>query len=289
MVATTSRRVSDSATPSASRKWLDEVSRDAKPRPSAMIIYGVPGVGKTSLAAHIPGVVFLCEQAEQGVHNLKDRGLVPDDVAVLPPATCWADVLGMIEALRTDEHDFKCLALDALGGFERLCHEDVCRRDFNGDWTDKGFMGYMRGFEVALADWRAFINSLDKLRDERNMSILLLGHSKVSPFKNPEGPDYDRYNVDVHHKTWSLTHKWADMVLFVNFEVVFGKADEGKAKGKAKGGQNRVAYTEHHAAFDAKNRHNLPAEIELGQQGASHAWAALSTALKNGRKAGKAA
>lgn len=253
-----------------------------------MILYGVPGWGKTSLAAHIPGVVFLCDQQEQGIHNLKDAGLVPDGVPVLPPATCWADVLGILESLRSDEHQFKALALDAMGGFERLCHEEVCRRDFSGDWGKGGFTSYQQGYDVSVSDWRAFINALDRLRDERSMSIIMLAHAKVSPFKNPEGPDYDRYNVDVHHKTWSITHKWADMVLFGNFEVAFSKSDESKSKAKAKGGQNRVIYTEHHAAFDAKNRHNLPAEIDAGSTGAKSAWESLSKCIREGRLTRKA-
>ena len=249
-----------------------------------MILYGVPGVGKTSLAAHIPGVVFLCEQSEQGIHNLKDKGLVPDGVSVFPPAQSWQDMMGMLEALRADDHPYRCVALDAMGGFERLCHEEVCRREFNGEWGKAGFTSYQQGYDVSLSDWRHFINALDRLRDERNMSVMILAHSKISPFKNPEGPDYDRYNVDVHHKTWSLTHKWADMVLFVNYDVSFAKADQGKAKGKAVGGQVRIIYTEHHAAFDAKNRHNLPAEIDLGQDGPKAAWDALSKAIREGRK-----
>jgi hypothetical protein len=253
-----------------------------------MITYGVPGVGKTSLVAHIPGVVFLCDHTEQRIHNLKEQGAVPD-VPVLPPASSWPDVIGVLDSLRREPHDFKCLALDALGGFERLCHEEVCRREFNEEWGKNGFTSYQAGYDVALADIRQFINALDALRDERRMSICIIGHSRVSPFKNPEGPDYDRYNVDVHHKTWGLLHKWADMVLFINYEVAFGKNEETKTKAKAKGGQNRVLYTEHHAAFDAKNCHNLPAEIDLGKESAAQAWDALSTALKNGRKAGKAA
>lgn len=252
-----------------------------------MIAYGVPGVGKTSLAAHVPGVVFLVDQSEQGINDLKQHNLVPDGVPVLPPASTWADVLGMLDSLRSDPHSYKCVALDAMGGFERLCHEEVCRREFNSEWGKAGFTSYQAGYDVSLGDWRHFLNALDRLRDDRGMSILLLGHSKVSPFKNPEGPDYDRYNVDVHHKTWSLTHKWADLVLFVNFEVAFGKGEETKQKAKAKGGQHRVAYTEHHAAFDAKNRHGLPPEIDLGHTGAADAWTALSQHLRSGRQAGK--
>lgn len=250
-----------------------------------MIVYGVPGIGKTSIAAAIPGVVFMTDAAEQGIQTLKEAGLVPAELPVLPPATSWADTLGMLDSLRTGEHQYKVLALDTLGGFERLCHEEVCRRDYSGEWGERGFASYQRGYETSLADWRLFINALDALRDERGMSIVLLGHAKISPFKNPSGPDFDRYNVDVHHKTWALTHKWADIVLFANYELNFNKREENEKKAKAKGGKVRILYTEHEAAFDAKNRSNLPAEIEMGGSGLE-AWHNFVTAMKAGRNQG---
>lgn len=250
-----------------------------------MILYGVPGIGKTSFAAEMPGVVFITEAAEQGIQTLKEAGLVRADLPVLPPASSWSDVLGMLDALRTEPHEHKILAIDAIGGFERLCHEEVCRRDYSGEWGERGFGSYQRGFETALADWRLFINALDALRDERDMRIVVLGHAKVAPFKNPSGPDYDRYNVDVHHKTWALTHKWADLVLFANYETNFDKKEENAKKAKAKGGKVRILYTEHEAAFDAKNRHGLPAEIEMGNS-SQEAWSNFVNAMKAGRNTG---
>lgn len=248
-----------------------------------MIMYGVPGIGKTSFAAHMPGVVFMCDDKEQGIHDLKAAGLVRGDLPVLPPVTSWADALSMLESLRVDEHDHKRLAIDALGGFERMCHEEVCRREFAGEWGKGGFSSYQQGYDVSLSDMRHFINACDRLRDERQMSICILGHAKIAPFKNPEGPDYDRYNVDVHHKTWSLFHKWADMVLFANYDVSFGKGEGEAKKAKAKGGKTRLFYTEHSVAFDAKNRHNLPADIDMGSSGAE-AWNNLVNSIKTSRK-----
>src|SRR5262249_39143649 len=155
------------------------------------------------------------------------------------------------------------LVLDTLNGCERLCHEHVCRRDFGGNWGRDGFASFMAGFDVALADWRRFLEALDRLRASRRMSILALAHTKIAPFRNPEGSDYDRYVVDVHHKTWSLTHRWADLVLFAQF-MAHVDARKGETKGKAKGGSRRVLFTSRTAAFDAKNRHGLPEQIDAG-------------------------
>lgn len=223
------------------------------------------------MVANIPGVVFVTDPAEDGITTLKNFGRVP---AGIPQITArnWGELLGILDELATGEHPYKALAMDALGGFERLCHEEVCTRDFRGEWGDKGFASYHKGYQVALTDWRMLLNALDKVRD-RGMSVMLLAHSQVKTFKNPAGEDFDRYIPDVHEKTWALTHKWADAVFFMNYVTVVD------SKGKAHGGQDRTMFTEFHPAYDAKNRFGLPAEIDMGTSG-QEAWTNLSSALK---------
>jgi hypothetical protein len=216
---------------------------------------------------------------------LIDAGRLPK-TPHFPEAQEWNEVLGYIEALTTQEHPYKTLVIDTLNGAERLMHEAVCKRDFNNDWGDRGFMGYMRGYEVSLADWREFLSALDRLRETRRMGIVGLVHTKVKTFKNPEGPDYDRYSPDMHEKTWSLSHKWSDCVLFGNFEVAMTAVQEnrktGASRGKAIGGNVRVMYTERHASYDAKNRLGLPSEIEMGES-SQEGWSNFVEALKQGR------
>ena len=247
--------------------------------PNRYVFQGVEKIGKTSFAAFTPKPIFLETRGETGLETLIDSGRL-QPTPHLPECQTWSDVMGAVEMLREEEHDFRTLVVDTGNGAERLCHEEVCRRDFNNDFGERGFTGYMRGYEIALADWRMFLSALDALRAERKMSIVLLCHTRVKTFKNPEGADYDRYAPDMHEKTWGLTHKWADMVGFMNFEIVVNEADP-KKKGKARGGQARILYTERHAAYDAGNRFGLPAEIELGdtpQQAFANFMAALKTA-----------
>lgn len=280
--ATSSRPVQATA---KQRNWLEEIKREAESKPTAMVIYGPPGIGKTSIAASAPSPVFLIDDQEDGINTLKSSKLIPGDVPVLPAAKTWEDVLGQLDALANGDHGFKYLCIDTLGGLERLCHEYVCNRDFNGDWGEKGFTSYAKGYEVSLPEWRGMLNRLDRLRTDCSMGVIALAHSIVRPYKNPEGEDYDRFICDMHHKTWAVTHKWADMVLFANYYVEVDKGRSGRERAKGKGGQSRFFNTEHHAAFDAKNRHGLPAEIEMGDSG-KEAWANLVSEIKAARKDG---
>jgi len=231
--------------------------------PNRYVLHAVEGFGKTSLAAKMPKPIFLMSKGETGLLTLIGSGLLPTDIPRFEETQDWLTFIEQLKALRDQEHSHKTLVLDALNGFERLNHEHVCATEYGGEWGDKGFTSYMRGYEVSLGSWREMLNLLDDIRAQKKMIIFALCHTKVKPFKNPEGPDYDRYTADMHEKTWGLTHKWADAVLFGNFETVV--RDENAKKSKASmAAQSRILYTERRAAWDAKNRNGLAPEIDLG-------------------------
>jgi hypothetical protein len=114
---------------------------------------------------------------------------------------------------------------------------------------------------------------------------------KVGTFNNPMGANYDRFSPEMAKETWGMTHKWADCVFFGNFEsVIVGGQMEGKQprKGKGIGGRTRVLYTVRHDAYDAKNRLNLPPDIEMGDSPAE-GFQNFMDAIKAGRANAQAA
>ena len=270
------------------RPQLSAITGKGSGLPNRYILHAVEGWGKTSFGAQCPKPIFLETKGETGLETLIDANRLPE-VPHFPEVQSWADLMGAIDTLTQDQHEYRTLAIDTLNGAERLCHEAVCARDYSDDWTDKGFMGYQRGFESSLADWRMFLGKLDALRAAKRMTIMLLCHTKVATFKNPEGPDFDRYQPDCNAKTWALTHKWADVVLFGNFEVTvvggkLGTEASPAKKGKGAGGQQRMMYTERHASYDAKNRLGMTGEIEMGSS-AAEAWSNFMAAVKAGKEA----
>ena len=261
-------------------KWLEGISRKTSRRPSSMVITGQPGIGKTTIGAWVPGGLMMPFKQENSYDLLKSSGSIPKDVPVLEPGESWQAALEVLEELRTQKHDHKALVIDTLSCLEHLCHEYVCNKEFAGDWGDKGFQAYHRGYEISLAEWREMLKALDCLRDEKGMTIVFLEHIQIRPFKNPEGSDYDRYQAACHAKTWQITHRWADAVLFYNYYV---EVQEDGSRAKGKGGKSRVLYTEYSAAFDAKNRFGLPREIEGGASG-KEAWSNLTEAILEARE-----
>lgn len=288
MSANPLRTPASSATRTASRTFtMADIATKSKTLPNRYGFYAGVGFGKTSFAAYTPAPVFLMTRGETGLEKLIESSQVPE-TAHLPEIQTWEDLLAAIKLLRNEEHGYKTLVLDTANGAERLMHEFVCDRDFGGDWGERGFMGYARGYDVALSEWRMLLNALDDLRQQRGMSIFFLLHARIKTFKNPAGADYDRYAPEMHDKTWALTRGWLDCILFGNFEVAVrgqnGKAADPTRKGKVADVASRILYTNSdNPTFEAKNRLGLPAEIEMGST-ASEAWSQFTTALKGARK-----
>lgn len=233
-----------------------------------------------------PDPIFLMTKNETGLLTLiQHEQLSPtpwlqfsrSDGTVGNEAATWLDALDALRALLTKPHGFQTLCLDTLNGLERLCHEYVCLNSYDGDWSEKGFVGYQRGYDTSLQEWRKLLSLLDQLRDERGIGTISLCHTEVKTQRNPLGPDYDRFIPNMHKKTWDLTHGWCDLCLFGRFEVEVD-AKKNQTKGKGHGGSCRVLYTTYSACWDAKHRHGLPEELSMGDD-ARESWEILTRAL----------
>jgi len=264
------------------------ITTQGRKRPGFYILHGVEGVGKTSFGAYIPKPIFIQTANETGLETLMGANQLPETPHFEGECATWDNLLANVAWLLEKEHDYKSLVIDTLNGAEGLCHELVVKRDFDGDNTPKGFYNYYVGPKTALKDWRRLLNGLDLLRSKRGMAILGLCHTSKRTFKNPEGADYDRWEpAFAARETWELTHRGADAVLFMTFDVTVTKEgpkklDAPTPKGKAWGGQQRLIYTQRHATYDAKNRYGLPEEIEA-DGGGQAAWNNFARAMKEAR------
>lgn len=250
--------------PAAKRMTLGAVTRGPIQKPLRVVLYGVEGVGKTTFGSDAPEPIFLC--AEDGTAHL--------DVARFPEPQCWQDALDAIDALLTEEHDFKTLVVDTADWLERLCWDHVCKKAGKADIES---FAYGKGYVAALQEWRVLTSRLDALRDKRGMHIVILAHAHVRTQKGVlEGQDdWDRFELKMHKGVAGYLKEWADVVLFAQWEE-YTREVKGRARGISTGA--RVIFTERRAAYDAKNRFGLPHQLPLS-------WVDFWEAVKAGTPA----
>lgn len=231
----------------AKRAMLASVTRGRIVKPYRIVVYGPEGVGKSTFAAAAPNPVFL--GAEDGTSEL--------DVTRLPQPRDWSDANAAVDELRHEPHNFGTLAVDTLDWMEPLCWQEVCDE---AKKPNIEALGYGKGYLAALDKWREFLGKLTDLRDARSMYIVLLAHSQIRTFRNPEDEDFDRFEMKLHGKSAGLIREWCDALLFANYETLAYKSGD-RVRGVSSGA--RFIHTERRPAFDAKNRQGLPSQLPL--------------------------
>lgn len=225
-----------------------------------VVIYGPEGIGKSTFAAQFPSPLFIDTEGSTNGMNVKR----------LPKPTTWSYLLQEIDHVKHTPGLCKTLVIDTVDWAERLEIEATCAK-----YGKKGIedFGYGNGYVYSAEEIGRFLNSLSDLI-EIGINVVLTAHAQLRKFEQPdEMGAYDRWELKLGKKTSSQTSplikEWADMVLFVNYKTVSVAVDNKGKKHKAQGGK-RVMYTTHHPCWDAKNRDNLPEEMEFNYQRIAH-------------------
>lgn len=230
---------------------LQTIKKGPSARPPKLMLIGVEGVGKSTAGAQMPNPVFIC--GESGLVGPQFEG-----VANFTPSK-WSEVVQFAEELAKEPGDFKTLVIDTLDWIEPMLYQHVVEAAKKPDIKHIEDFGYGKGYVIAQQEARKLLVALDKV-NAAGLNVLLLSHSQLKTVKNPTGEDYDHFESKMNVKVAGLFKEWCDAVLFARFEVYVKK--EG-LKVKARGGDTRIVQTTHSAAWDAKNRFDLPEEMPL--------------------------
>jgi len=223
--------------------------------PPRLEVHGCEGIGKSSLAAQAPSPAFIATE----------DGLGQIDCHAFPLARCYEDVVGYLEALRDERHDYQTVVIDTVDWLERLIWNRVCLDRNVKNIED---IGYQKGYVFALDCWRKVLDLLDELRRTRGMMAILLAHSKVEKFEDPETLSYDRYSPKLHKHANAMVIEWCDAVLFATRIIATRTEDKGFGQKRtiatgAGEGDRRILKCVGGPACVAKNRFGLPAELPL--------------------------
>lgn len=236
-----------------------EVKSGVIPKAQKVILYGPEGIGKSSLAAQFPNPVFI--DTEGSTDKL--------EVNRLKKPTSWTELLQMLDWIK-QQRQFSTVIIDTADWAQRLAEQEVNQQYGVQSIAD---IGYGNGY-VYMKD--KFGNFLDKMQDmaDAGINAVLTAHAQIVKFEDPgELGAYDRYELKLAKRSnadvSAMAKEWADTILFMNYKVISVKADDSGKKYKAQGGQ-RVMYTTHRPAWDAKNRDNLSEELPLDYSSIAH-------------------
>jgi hypothetical protein len=212
-----------------------------------VVLYGTEGIGKSTLAAQFPAAVIL--DTEDGTRQI--------DCARVRCAD-WMTLQGALVELGGNAQGFQTVVVDSVDWAERMALEHMLRKDGKRSVEDYGFG---KGFVKLAEAFSAFLGLADNLID-RGVNVVFVGHSTVKRTTPPDLDEgWDRYELKLSRQVAPLVKEWADALLFANYRTRLVEGSDGRTR--AKGGKERILYAERTAAFDAKNRYGIGAELPM--------------------------
>lgn len=229
-----------------------------KAQPPRIILYGPPGIGKSTFASNVQGAVFL--DVEGGTNNLPVARI---ERARLETA---ADVRAALTALLSQDHGFTAVVIDTADFLEKVLQKQVAAEHGVADY---GKIGYGKGPVSLVNLWREVTQLLDEINEKRNMAVILIAHETLRKINDPETETYDKQTLAMENKAVEHLEAWCDAILFVKEEVYTQK--DRKDRVRASAGE-RMMFTRDCPAYLAKNRYGLPRELPF-------TWSAFAEAF----------
>jgi hypothetical protein len=223
-------------------------------KPVRVVIYGVEGIGKTTLASLFPNPIFLDTEGSTFQMDVA-RAPNPEDEED-PQLRKWTHIEGALLDLARDSQGFQTVVIDSADWAEQLATNHIL-----GNKKSIEDFGFGKGYVMLSEQIGKMLGRCDDLI-RRDLNVVFVAHSKVVRVSPPDQTDgFDRYELRLHKAVAPKFKEWADVLLFANYRTHIIEGEDGRMK--AKGGKDRILFTQRTAAFDAKNRFGLAPEIPM--------------------------
>lgn len=219
------------------------ISRDLKGK--YILLYGLPGVGKTSLASEFKNV--LIAGFEMGTNALNN--------VYVQPIKTWKDWRDMVKQLCTKDalkDKFDSIAIDTADFAWDLCVKWICSQ--NG--VEKlGDIPWGGGYDLAKKEYTQTFRDLTY----SGYGLVFISHSTEKVYKNEKGEDYTQIVPALPNRPFDIVNKMVDIIAYIReIPIEIGDKIENKRYMFLRGDQR----------FLAKSRFKyIKPRIELSYQG----------------------
>lgn len=242
-----------------------------KPLPDRLMLYGPPGVGKSTFASRFPNPFFL--DPESGA-----KKIVPDedrysDFDPLDDAGNWERTLAFLEWFGTADHKYKTIVLDTADKLLGYAGSWVCqnvgivdrdtKKTIPVNSLDKVAGGYGRGSEALVEQTRLLIGRLEYIGRQRQIAVIALSHEHLSSNGGTGGEEYKTWSPNLDKKVVEVFLREFDYVLQAQPHVVVSEKSGGFGTKKTVTGQSDKRYLWCKPQGDRKIKARTPLPVRI--------------------------
>lgn len=233
-----------------------------------IVLYGPGGIGKTTLAAQLPGPVAffdLDESLSRLKSQLEAKGLM-QNIQPVEGVTTWPDLRAALQSEGWDK--IKTIVIDTGTKAEELAIAHTLgtvRKEQGAVALNIEDYGYGKGYTHVFDTFLPLLADLDRhCRAGRHVAVIC--HDCTSTVPNPAGEDWLRYEPRLQSPNSGKAsirlrvREWADHVLFMGYDLNVTK------EGKGRGAGTKTIYTAELPHFMAKSR-TCQQAIPVGEDG----------------------
>lgn len=224
-------------------------------RSPALVISGPGGCGKTTLASTFPSPLFMLTEHPGNL-------LQADTLNEGQPYQSFDGFMSDLRLVFKEKHDYRTLVIDAADGLETLINDKICQE---GGQTSVAAFPFGKGYAESLSQWNRFLSALDKIREGRGMTVIIIAHVEVSSYEDPAAQTYSRWSIKLYKKLAMRTHDWSEAHLFCGYQTAIKREEQGFGRERARGigTGERVVWTEERPSHMAKNRFSMPEQLPM--------------------------
>lgn len=266
---------------------LDHVNSSSVRTGVRIVISGLEGVGKTTLACNAPRPLLVPLEAGYGGVMVQKTPKLESNVFVMQLMD------EIIASCAAGKFVYQSLIFDSATALETLIHEEVLQRDpayAPGNkktvTMDSALGGYGKAYQYSNELFQNFLKKCDILSQQYCINIVLTCHVFAAKVLDPMNGEYDSWDLLLHspknQKTYGkreIITQWADIIGFL-YEPMYIAESKTLAKGIS-ANKGRILAVARTPSYVAKNRYNVNAEIAIP---AEKGWNYLADAVHKGSK-----
>lgn len=219
-----------------------KVIKQITPTAPKLMLYSLPGVGKSTLAAKLKNPIFL--DIEGGLNYIECNRT--EQITDLETFYSY-----LIELYRTKDREYDTIVIDSVDWLVRKIVETAAGIDSNNlDATlNKSNGGYGNGKQVLENHIRTKLLPTLVALNKKGYGICLIAHAERKDMMDADGVDTERITPKIDVNTMNVFVEWVDNVFYL----------------KKDGNGDRVLVLDSDMIALAKNRLGLSGEVKLDE------------------------